>query len=323
MTQQNTEIPEQVVGLFVGDTDPRPVMVTIRCITYNHEAYIRQALEGFVMQKTNFRFEAIVHDDASTDGTAAIIREYAEKYSDIIKPIYETENQYSKYDGTLDRIMNAASRGKYIAFCEGDDYWIDPLKLQKQVDFLDANPEYSMVHTGFQLVDTKSNTVFEPLYEYFREISCSGDALLRLLYFNYILTVSICCRREIIFSDFFRNMPSVMDYAVFLSASVHGNIGYLPQRMVSYRRNPNGAILSGNKRISRIFTAITLYVMDAYLNGDIRKRTFCEHIKIKSEFAYKLLVHYRKNNDVKADANRLLHTYKCLYCLAPIGILIR
>ena len=76
-------------------------MVTIRCITYNHEPYIRQCLEGFVMQKTNFRFEAIVHDDASTDGTAAIIREYAEKYPDIIKPIYETENQYSKHDGSL------------------------------------------------------------------------------------------------------------------------------------------------------------------------------------------------------------------------------
>ena len=78
-----------------------PLMVTILCLVYNHESYIRQCLEGFVMQKTNFRFEAIVHDDASTDGTAAIIREYAEKYPDIIKPIFETENQYSKGDGSL------------------------------------------------------------------------------------------------------------------------------------------------------------------------------------------------------------------------------
>lgn len=75
------------------------LMVTIRCITYNHEPYIRQCLEGFVMQKANFHFEAIVHDDASTDRTAAIIQEYAEKYPDIIKPIYETENQYSKMMG--------------------------------------------------------------------------------------------------------------------------------------------------------------------------------------------------------------------------------
>ena len=80
-----------------------PLMVTILCLVYNHESYIRQCLEGFVMQKTNFRFEAIVHDDASTDGTAAIIREYAEKYPDINKPIFETENQYSKGDGSLGR----------------------------------------------------------------------------------------------------------------------------------------------------------------------------------------------------------------------------
>ena len=125
----------------------RPLMVSIRCITYNHEPYIRQCLDGFVMQKTNFRFEAIVHDDASTDGTAAIIREYAEKYPDIIKPIFETENQYSKRDGSLDRIMDAACTGKYIAFCEGDDYWTDPLKLQKQVDILEKAPQYGLVYS--------------------------------------------------------------------------------------------------------------------------------------------------------------------------------
>ncbi len=124
--------------------ETRFLMVTIRCATYNHERFIRQCLEGFVMQRTNFRFEAVVHDDASTDGTAAIIREYAEKYPDIIKPIFETENQYSKHDGSLRRIMNAHTHGKYVALCEGDDYWIDPYKLQKQVDFLESHPDYVM-----------------------------------------------------------------------------------------------------------------------------------------------------------------------------------
>lgn len=127
--------------------DSRPLMVTIQCCTYNHENYIRQCLDGFVMQKTNFRFEAIIHDDASTDGTASIIREYAEKYPDIIKPIYETENQYSKRDGSLARIMDEHTHGKYIAICEGDDYWIDPLKLQKQVDFMESHSDYSMCFT--------------------------------------------------------------------------------------------------------------------------------------------------------------------------------
>ena len=92
--------------------DNQDIKVTIRCITYNQKDYIRQCLDGFVMQRTNFRFEAIVHDDASTDGTAEIVREYAEKYPDIVKPIFETENQYSKHDGSLGRIMNAHTRGQ-------------------------------------------------------------------------------------------------------------------------------------------------------------------------------------------------------------------
>ena len=121
-------------------------LATIRCTVFNHEPYLRQCLDGFVMQKTSFAFEAIVHDDASTDSSAAIIREYADKYPEIIKPIYETENQYSRHDGTLRRIMDSAisSSSKYVAICEGDDYWIDPYKLQKQVDALEAHPECSI-----------------------------------------------------------------------------------------------------------------------------------------------------------------------------------
>ena len=118
-----------------------PLMVTVRCCTFNQVRYIRDCLNGFVMQKTNFRFEAIVHDDASTDGNADIIKEYGEKYPDVIKPILETENQWSKRDGSLGRIMDQNTHGKYVAWCEGDDYWIDPLKLQKQVDLLEAHPE--------------------------------------------------------------------------------------------------------------------------------------------------------------------------------------
>lgn len=125
------------------------VIVAIKCLVYNHEPYLRDCLEGFVMQQTNFPFVAIVHDDASTDNSAAIIREYEEKYPDIIKPIYEAENQYSKRDGSLGRIMNAAvdaTGAKYVAMCEGDDYWTDPLKLQKQVDFMETNPEYGLCY---------------------------------------------------------------------------------------------------------------------------------------------------------------------------------
>jgi len=116
-------------------------LVSVCVITYNHEKYIRQCLDGILMQKVNFPYEILIHDDASPDATADIIREYEAKYPDIIKPIYQTENQYSQ-GKSVSRFNNDRARGKYIAQCEGDDYWTDPGKLQMQVDFLEAHPEY-------------------------------------------------------------------------------------------------------------------------------------------------------------------------------------
>lgn len=120
------------------------IIVTIYSLCYNQECYVRQCLDGIVMQKTNFKFEAIIHDDASTDATADIIREYEAKYPNIIKPIYQTENQYSKRDFSISKILKLHTHGKYIAMCEGDDFWVDPYKLQKQVDFLESHPEFSL-----------------------------------------------------------------------------------------------------------------------------------------------------------------------------------
>ena len=117
------------------------IVVSVLCLAYNHEKYIRQCLDGFIMQKVNFAFEVLINDDASTDGTAKIIREYEEKYPDIIKPTYQTENQYSQGVKINQTILFPKAKGKYIAFCEGDDYWVDPYKLQKQVDALENNPD--------------------------------------------------------------------------------------------------------------------------------------------------------------------------------------
>ncbi|MDF9801102.1 glycosyltransferase involved in cell wall biosynthesis/SAM-dependent methyltransferase [Catalinimonas alkaloidigena] len=121
--------------------NPTP-LVSVCCITYNQESFIRKAIESFLMQKTNFDIEVIIHDDASTDNTSKIIREYEEKYPHIIKPIYQTENQWSKGIRPSPTFVWPKAKGKYIALCEGDDYWTDPLKLQKQVDFLESNTDY-------------------------------------------------------------------------------------------------------------------------------------------------------------------------------------
>jgi glycosyltransferase involved in cell wall biosynthesis len=116
------------------------LMVSICCAAYNHEEYIAAALDGFLMQKADFSYEILVHDDASTDNTAKIIKEYEQNYPDIIKPIYQTENQYSKKVKISSAYNFPRAKGKYIAWCEGDDYWTDPLKLQTQVDYMEAHP---------------------------------------------------------------------------------------------------------------------------------------------------------------------------------------
>lgn len=126
-------------------------LVSISTLAYNHEPYIRDCLEGFLMQKTTFPVQVLINDDASKDKTADIIKEYEKKYPRIIEPIYQIENQYSKGVAISATFLYPKAKGKYIAKCEGDDYWIDPLKLQKQVDFLEKNPEYGMCHTDYDL----------------------------------------------------------------------------------------------------------------------------------------------------------------------------
>lgn len=208
-------------------------MVSIRCITYNHEPYIRQCLEGFVMQKTNFKFEAIVHDDASTDHTADIIREYAAKYPDIIKPIYETENQYSKHDGSLRRIMDAACTGKYIALCEGDDYWIDPLKLQKQVDAMEQHPELDICAHGAdhmedgklvkKVMPSKENTILTT------EEVIAGHGR------HLVATASLLYRRTLDdnMPEFRKNLS--LDYTLQIHGALRGGMLYLSDVMSVYR----------------------------------------------------------------------------------------
>lgn len=134
------------------------IMVSILTTAYNHAPYIAQALDSFLMQKTDFQFEVIVHDDASMDGTADIIREYAERYPDIIKPICQTENQYSKGHSPYD-FMKPYVHGKYIAQCEGDDYWCDEWKLQKQVDYMELHPECSFCFCNSFNVNLNSQIV--------------------------------------------------------------------------------------------------------------------------------------------------------------------
>lgn len=264
-------------------------LVTIRCITYNHEPYIRQCLEGFVMQKTTFPFEAIVHDDASTDGTAAIIREYAEKYPNIIKPIYETENQYSKHDGSLSRIMNAHIRGKYVAICEGDDYWIDPLKLQKQVDFLESHLDYGLVHTDFNII-SESNI---KEYRIRRKLGERQNVLEQILLGNYdIGTLTVMFRKDLYDSlpKYYLSKKFPMgDLPLWIEFAAVAKIKYISDVTANYRRLDSSASHSTNfcKRMAFIDALFDcrLYYLQKLGFFQLENQLMRSHILIKLKVA--------------------------------------
>jgi len=219
-------------------------LVVISCLVYNHEPYLRDCLEGFVMQKTNFRFVAIVHEDCSTDGSAAIIREYAEQYPDIIKPIYEIENQWSKHDGSLDRIMNNAidaTGAKYVAMCEGDDYWTDPLKLQKQVDFLEAHPDFVACCTRYQYyyLNSKKYDV-----DHFEGLFKDGEKGLEYNHDNYFdigrlpQVLTMMYRTNTFPPDaYYYKLKNNQDDAMFYCMTLYGKIWLMNEVTGVYRKH--------------------------------------------------------------------------------------
>lgn len=213
-------------------------LVSVCCITYNHEPYIRDAIEGFLLQKTAFPIEIIIHDDASTDKTAEIIKSYANKYPDLIFPIYQTENQYSKGIRRIAVIFTFPKvRGKYIALCEGDDYWTDPFKLQKQVDFMEENPDCSVCfHAAEQIYGDRDlkNNVKRP-----KRIPRNGKYSMRHAILgggSFMPTASMVLRTKIC-----HNFPAwvfrspVGDIPLMLVLAEQGKIGYIKDVMSVYR----------------------------------------------------------------------------------------
>lgn len=135
-------------------------LVTIRCSTYQHGAFIERAIQGFLIQRTNFPVQIIIHDDASTDGTAAIVRSYSERYPQLITSILQSKNQYSQGTKPM-TFIRPLIKGQYIALCEGDDYWTHPDKLQLQADYLDTHPEVVLVFHDVHSVNAEDQLVSE------------------------------------------------------------------------------------------------------------------------------------------------------------------
>lgn len=254
------------------------VLVTVICLTYNHAAYIRDALDGFVAQQTDFRFEVIVHDDASDDGTQDIIREYRRKYPELIHPVFQDENQYSKGVAIARTFLYPLIKGRYVAFCEGDDYWTDPLKLQKQVNVLENNPGVDIcacraevrkhgVRAGFIAPRIKDSLLSV------EDVIVGGG--------NYVATASLLCRTEAYMVHTPMRDVMVNDNVLQIQCSLRGGMSYMGDCMAVYRRGVPGSWSerhpSGDNhdRLYRMLDALDVWTSGRYHNAIVlRKRLY-------------------------------------------------
>ena len=210
-------------------------LLSIICNTYNHEDFISQAIDSFLMQKTDFPIEIIIHDDCSTDYTQKIIQDYADKNPGLIKTIFQKENQHSQ--GIKPRKFTLPHcQGKYIALCEGDDYWTDSNKLQKQVDFLEKNTDYSICFHNAKVL--KNGILVD---NFLKTIVTETTTILDLAKDNYIYTASAVLRNY--FSqglpEYFNSSPAG-DYLLWMVAAEKGKIKYFDEVMSVYRIHVGG-----------------------------------------------------------------------------------
>lgn len=285
----------------------KEIVVSICCITYNHEKYIAETIESFLMQKTNFNFEILIHDDASTDNTAAIIREYEKKYPEIVKPIYQKENQYSQGKPVSQNNYNRA-KGKYIAICEGDDYWTNPYKLQKQVDYMEKNKECGGCFHAGELINaiTKKKVGEIKPFENDR-ILTAKDTILGGG--GFVITNSILCKADLLknLPTFYLNAP-VGDYPLQILVSMNKYAFYMKNTMSVYRigiptswtgsKKTKSEILNHNLKIERMLLEINKYSNQKY-EHEIKA-------KIKILDFYNLII----KNDIK---NLKKRNYKEFY----------
>lgn len=205
-------------------------LVSICCLAYNHEKFIKDAIEGFLMQRTTFPFEIIIHDDASTDKTIEIIREYENRNPELFNNIYQKENQFSQGIKPTINFLYPKARGKYVALCEGDDYWIDSDKLQKQVDFLEHNKDYTICFHN-----VKINKHGKLINDYITRDVPGSTNILELAKGNYMHTPSVVFKRN------WKELPSWFaacpagDYALHMINAQFGKIKKMNDVMAVYR----------------------------------------------------------------------------------------
>ncbi|NWF49023.1 MAG: glycosyltransferase [Ignavibacteriaceae bacterium] len=239
----NTEIETN------GLKNSKNPLVSIQMITYNHVSYIGQAIESVLMQKTNFPIELVIGEDCSTDGTREIVFDYAKKYPEIIR-IITSEKNVGIHENGIRTLLSCT--GKYIALLEGDDYWTDPYKLQKQVDFLEANPDYGMVYTDYDILYERKNPVTlkaRNKYYWGKKEPPSGNIFEELLKGNFIRTLTVCFRKKYfenaLNQGLFKNDWLQQDLIIWLEIGYYSKVKYLNKSMATYRNHQSGISRTG------------------------------------------------------------------------------
>ena len=260
------------------------IMLSVNIITYNHELYVAEALEGVLMQKTNFFYDIVICDDFSTDSTRTILEQYQTAYPDIITLRFRGKNLGLKYN-YFDNIK--ACNGKYIAICEGDDYWTDPYKLQKQVDFMEAHPKYSMCfHEAIEMHQYKDQPHRKNIFSVLEDREYLGEEILS----NWIIaTASVVFRNNVSFDFKYINEFLFYDIALFLRLCEYGNAYCLKRVMSVYRRHPN-SITNSNLSYKAYIKHLKFLNLENHkrYNKIIKKAIAIEYLKrAKSEFKKK------------------------------------
>lgn len=256
--------------------DEVAIMVSINCITYNHEDYIEDALDSFLMQETNFEFEILIGEDCSTDNTLEIVQGYVKKHADKIRLITSDENVGGRANS---RRLQKNSKGKYIAICEGDDYWTDPKKLQKQVDYMEKNPKCSMCFHAAKIKEESRKLIKKTMIQPYRIDRISPIKHIINGGGGFCPTASLLYPRRLM-----ENPPKfyltahVGDYPLQMYLASEGYAYYISDSMAIYRTGTKGSWTNQlNRERNNKNKIIEIYQQDIKLLKEFNEYTNFEH----------------------------------------------
>lgn len=316
----------------------RKYKVCVRCATFNHAPYITATLDGFCRQQTNFPFLCVIVDDNSKDGEQEVIKQYLSNHF-TAESIKETDdyhltlarhkdnkncyfavfllkyNHYSIKKPIRTHYQELVSGVNYLAFCEGDDYWTDEHKLQKQADALDANPQATLVYTNFRIIDGEGKTISRPVIERFPKRSHSGDNLSTLLrYGNYVMALTTMYRYEVVQSDAYKNCPYGMDFSTTLAAALMGDFIWMPEQTGCYRSLESGMIMSNLRKGVHWSQDIYRYYAGLVMKGQCKPLSLGQRIHLTTLILRRALA--RKDRQLKKDT---LSASLLSYLLLPVA----